>query len=122
MAQNLMEGPVTNLILFESFKILHSQCELPKIINGRCGLHVVHGTFKSGTKDTSWELKETLKNNFNILHGSPAQRDDFTSRSGIKKFPLQHDCKCRVENAPVAEGLLAKYNENHKILESINQR
>lgn len=46
--------PVTNLKLFESFKMHHSKCELPKRINnGIYRLHVVHGAFESGTEVTS---------------------------------------------------------------------
>lgn len=70
-------------LLYSKIKTANSsQCELPKLTNiGSCGLHIFHGAFKSGDKATSWELKEILKSAFTLLHGSPAQRDYFTSHS-----------------------------------------
>ena len=51
-----MEVPAINLKFFESFKMYHSQCELPKLINiGTSWLHEVHGAFKSGTEATGTE-------------------------------------------------------------------
>ena len=39
---------------------------------GSCGLHIIHGAFKSGTEATNRQLKAILKSILPILHDSPA--------------------------------------------------
>ena len=108
IAQISMDVPTTNLKFFESFKMYHSQFELPKLISiGRCGPHILHGAFKSGTEATSWELKRTLKNAFNLLHGSPVLMSSHCNLM-VWKCP----CGWKIVN-------MAIYNESQKILESI---
>lgn len=55
---------------------------------GSCGLHIIHGAFKSGTEAANRQLKATLKSVLPILHDSPAQRGDFTTPTRINEFPL----------------------------------
>ena len=44
---------------------------------GSCGLHVVHGTFKTGVIATNWELDKALHALCKLLNDSPARRDGY---------------------------------------------
>ena len=49
------------------------------------------------------KIKETLKGGFQLLHDSPARREDYESVSGSTKYPLYY-CSARcIENKLVAE-------------------
>ena len=41
---------------------------------GSCGLHVLHGAYKTAQSVTSWKLDKFLKNCFSIFKKSPARR------------------------------------------------
>ena len=89
MAQISMDGSATDVKFFESLKAYSSQSDLPKLMNiSSCGLHIIHGAFKSGTEAASWQLKATLKSVLHLLHDSPAQRGDFTSPTRSNEFRL----------------------------------
>ena len=47
-----------------------------------CGLHVIHGAFKTGAESTDWKIKKILKAAFQILPDSPAKREDCKSITG----------------------------------------
>ena len=66
------------------------QNEHPALIDiGSCGLHTVHGAFKFGAQSTGWKLKEILCGSYEILHDSPARRDDYQSFSNSVIYPLK---------------------------------
>ena len=70
---------------------------------GICGLHVVHGAFKSGFQSTSWQLDTILKSLFYLFNESPARRADFIDVTGNSVFPLAF-CGTRwVEDCKVAQ-------------------
>ena len=54
-----------------------------------CGLHIVHGAFKTGNKSTSWDLNTFLYAVFNLFKDSLAKRGDFILFTGSNKFPLK---------------------------------
>ena len=61
----------------------------PQLINiGSCSLHTVHGSLETAVESTSWKIKQTLKGIWQILHESPASREDFESVTGTNKYPL----------------------------------
>ena len=86
-----MDGPNTN---WSVLKLLHEdRCEkdYPNIINiGSCGLHVVHGAFKSGIEATNWYLKKIMKAMWKILDDSPARRDIYIKICEVNEFPLRY--------------------------------
>ena len=49
---------------------------------GSCGLHVLHGAYKTALKETDWELEKTLKAAHAIFKKSPARRADYLSANG----------------------------------------
>ena len=59
MCQISMDGPSVNWEFFNSVSRKREEDELPALINiGSCGLHVVHGAFKTGVEATNWNIKK----------------------------------------------------------------
>ena len=57
-----IDGPNTNWIVLEKLKAHRDKNELLQILEIRsCGLHIVHGVFRTGVKATGWELDIILK-------------------------------------------------------------
>ena len=73
---------------------------------GSCGLHILHGTFKTGTEKSEWSIKATMNASFTILHNSPARRDDYDSVTASSKYPLPFCATRWIEDKPVADRLL----------------
>jgi hypothetical protein len=73
---------------------------------GSCGLHVIHGAFQTGARETGWGLDDLLSSPYNLFKDTSARRDDFTDVTGCNEFPLKF-CKHRwVENGPVCSRVL----------------
>ena len=78
MLQVSTDGPFANLKFFEKLQKDHLENEQHELINiGGCGLHTIHGAFKTGAESTSWNIRKRLHGSYQILHDSPAPRDDF---------------------------------------------
>ena len=73
-----MDGPNMNWKFFDCFINERKSEELPGLINiGSCSLHVLNNTFKTGANATGWNLHKLMKACFQILHDSPARREDY---------------------------------------------
>ena len=84
-----MDGPAVNWKFFEALMNYRSECELPQLINiVSCSLHTLHGALRTAVVSTSWKFKQTLNGIWQILHESPARREDFESVTGASKYPL----------------------------------
>ena len=84
-----MDGPNINLKFLNDAgkdRVTNEQHEL--IFVGTCGLLVIHGAFKTGAESTDWKIKKILKSAFQILHDSPARREDYKSITGCDLHPL----------------------------------
>ena len=55
---------------------------------GSCGLHIIHGAFKTGAEASEWNLKETLKGAFQLFYNTPARREDFESGTETSVYSL----------------------------------
>ena len=55
---------------------------------GSCGLHTIHSAFKAGAEYTSGNIRKTLPGSYQILHDSPACRDDFKTITGSDIYPF----------------------------------
>ena len=44
---------------------------------GSCPLYVINGAFQTGSMTSSWNLKEILKAEWQIIYDSPARRKEF---------------------------------------------
>ena len=54
--------------------------QLQGMINvGSCGLHVVHGAFRSGAQKTKWGVLSILKALYEPFDESPAKREDYSA-------------------------------------------
>ena len=107
LLQVSMDGPSVNHLFLKVLNEERNAKDLPKLIDiGTCGLHTVHGGFKTGAEKTDWSLKKTLKSSYRILHDSPARRDDYESVSGSTKYPLAFCATRWIEDAKVSDRLI----------------
>ena len=78
MFQVSIDRPTVNLKFLKKLqkaRLENEQHELIKIVS--CGRHTIHGVFKTGAESTSWNIRKALHGSYQILHDSPARRDDF---------------------------------------------
>ena len=88
-------------------RLLRTETKLHQLTNiGTCGLHIIHGSFKTGNKVTDWNIKAIAKSAFQILHHSPARRTNYISVSRSNILPLFFCATRWVEDKKVAEQLL----------------
>ena len=88
-------------------RLLRTETKLHQLTNiGTCGLHIIHGSFKTGIKVTDWNIKAIAKSAFQILHHSPARRTNYISVSRSNILPLFFCATRWVEDKKVAEQLL----------------
>ena len=79
--------------------------EMPQLINiESCSLHVIHGAFKTAIKSATWNIKETLKGCWQILHESSARHQDYETVTGAAKYSLFFCATRWVESKSVAHG------------------
>jgi len=115
-----MDGPNVNWKFFEKF-----QGELKREFNvmllnvGSCGLHVVHGAFKYGSKASGWDVDRFMGSAYWLFKDTPARREDYESTAGCKTFPVKF-CQHRwLENGPVCERLIALLPHLEKYVKSV---
>lgn len=106
VVQVSMDGPNVNKAFLRQLKCklkAEGNPEDPELLDfGTCGLHKVHGAFKTGCTNTGWKLVEFLRALFNLFKNVPSRRADFTAITGTCVFP-QKFCAIRwVENKIVA--------------------
>ena len=104
MVQISMDGPNVNWSLFKKVEEERKLKNLPQLINiGSCALHIVHGAFENGSKQTPWKIKKLLSHLYKFFKQAPARRTFFTSTTGAVLFPKSF-CGTRwLENKAVAE-------------------
>ena len=89
MFQVSIDGPIVNYKFLEKLQkdcLKNEQHEL--ISTGSCVLHTIHRAFKTGTESTSWNIRKTLHGLYQILHDSPAGRDDFETITASDIYPF----------------------------------
>ena len=76
LLQLSMNGPNNNWKVLELLDDERKQNDYPTILNiGSCGLHVIHGVFKTGVEATDWGLNKILRTMWKLFDNSPARRD-----------------------------------------------
>ena len=66
-----MDGSIVNLKFLEKLQKDSLENEQPELVNiGSCGLHAIHGVFKTGAESTSWNIRKTLHCSYKLLHDS----------------------------------------------------
>ena len=89
LVQLSMDGPSVNVKLLQVVQDDRKDKGLPHLLDiGTCGLHSLHGSFKTGIEKSEWEMKSLMKASFNIHHDSPVRLDDYQSVTKSSKFPL----------------------------------
>ena len=90
-----MDGPKFNTKFYGEIITNRVQSMFHKLIDfDSCNLHIVHGILKARAEKSDWKLKKTLKRAFQILHDTPARREDYVSRednvsiTGSTKYEL----------------------------------
>ena len=79
---------------------------------GSCSLHIIHGGFKTG----AGRFYMILQQDFTILHGTPARREDYISITGEERFPLFFCATRWVEDTVVADRLIEIWDSTIKIV------
>ena len=89
MFQVSMDGPIVNLKFLEKLEKDRLENEQHELINiGSYGLHTIHEAFKTGAESTSWNIRKTLHGSYQILHDSPARRDDLETITASDMYPF----------------------------------
>ena len=105
LIQVSMDGPNINWKMLDLIvEDRNSNETYPNLLDvGSCSLHVVHGAFRTGMKQTGWGINLLLKSLYSHLHETPARKEDYTKMTGSEMFPLKF-CRHRwLENKRVAE-------------------
>lgn len=101
IVQISMDGPAVNWSFLNKLKDeLKESDDDPEILDcGSCGLHTIHGAFKTVATASNWNLDIYLKNLHSLFKNSPAKREDILNVTGSKKFP-ERFCNSRwLENS-----------------------
>ncbi|XP_048512809.1 uncharacterized protein LOC125501482 [Athalia rosae] len=118
-----MDGPNVNLKFVKDLQIeLKEISGNKKLLDlGTCGLHTLHGAFKTGITSTQWNLIPFLRALYNLFKNVPARRADYISASGSTLFPKKF-CAIRwLENIPVVERARAILPHVRKYIEKCNK-
>lgn len=86
------DGPHVNEEVLRLLIALREEKEFPGLLEiGSCGLHVIHGAFKTGMESQAdWKLKKIFKAMFYLFHDSPARREVFLQETGSSLFAKRY--------------------------------
>ena len=120
LVQVSMDGPNVNWKFYRDLFQERRGEELTDLLNiGSCGLHVVHGLFQRGAKQSGWNLANILRSLWQVFHVVPARREDFIQITGSDVFPLQF-CQHRwVEDIKVADRALQIWPHVDKYVKTV---
>ena len=88
LIQISMDGPNGNWKLLDSIaKDRISNEQYPILLNvGSCSLHVVHGAFRNGMKQTTWGIDLLSKSLHTLFNETPARKEDYTKITESEVF------------------------------------
>ena len=88
LIQISMDGPNVNWKMLDLIvEDRNSNETYPNLLDmGSCSLHVVHGAFRTGMKQTGWRMHLLLKSLYSHLHETPERREDYTKMTEVKCF------------------------------------
>ena len=89
LVQISMDGPNVNLKFYHNLFQERKDKELPDLLNiGSCSLHVVHGSFKKGAKESGCNLDNTLRSLWQFFYHTLARREVFIQITSSDLFPF----------------------------------
>lgn len=106
LMQISMDGPNVNLKFLDSMKSNLDDNQRQLIDIGSCGLHVLHGAFRTGHDKAGWSINDFLRAIYWLFKDSPARRADFTASTGSTRFAKKFCAVRWVENVDVASRAL----------------
>ena len=78
MLQLSLDRPKMNWRVLGLWNSFRGEKEWNDLLNiGSCGLHAIHGAFKTGVKATKWDIEQILRSMWKIFHDSPTQRQTY---------------------------------------------
>nr|CAD7198549.1 unnamed protein product [Timema douglasi] len=81
--------------------------EVCSLLNlGPCGLHVVHGSLRTGLESVDWDISSLLRYMYYMFTDSPARRELFTQLTRCASFPLKFCGVLWLENAKCFQSAL----------------
>ena len=112
-----MDGPSVNRDVLARHHKFRTEKEFADGTNiGSCGLHILHGAFKTGVKAYKWEVDKILKAMWRLLYESPARRDIYIKETLCEIWPLSF-CGTRwIEDGPVAERVIEIWPNMVKVI------
>lgn len=123
LLQISMDGPSVNWSFYEKFGRKLKENNDSELINiGSCGLHVLHGAFQTGFRETGWNVDGLLSSMYYLFKDCPARREDYVNVTGSTDFPLKF-CKHRwLENGPVSSRAAIIWNNFKIFVEAVNKK
>ena len=104
LVQISSDGPNVNLKFLQIIKDHQEELDhLPLIDIGTCGLHTVHGCFKTVLVASGWLIEKIAKWLWYFLKDSPARRKVYESITQTMTHPLPYCQTIWCKNEPVAE-------------------
>lgn len=120
-----MDGPNVNVKFYNDLLVQREALDpnLPSLLDiGSCGLHVVHGAFRTAFESTGWKIDAFLRSLWYLFHDSPARRADYKEITGSDVFPLQF-CGTRwVEDSSIAERAVLCWDNICKYIRKVAKR
>ena len=103
LLQVSMDGPSVNWSFFNKMDRDIKEHQDAQLINiGSCGLHVLHGAFQTGCRETGWKIDNILSSLWYLFKDCPARRQDYITVTDSSDFPLKF-CRHRwLVNGPVS--------------------
>nr|CAD7425203.1 unnamed protein product [Timema monikensis] len=84
--------------------------EVCSLLNlGTCGLHVVHGSLRTGVESVDWDISSLLRHMYYLFTDSPTRRALFTQLTGCASFSIEVLwCAVELDHANIINDVLAE--------------
>lgn len=117
-----MDGPSVNWKFFDCLQAdLKKEYNNEAICIGSCELHILNNAFKHGEKSTGWNICGILTSLYWLFKDSPARREDFSSISSDKKFPVKF-CNYRwLENVPAVDRAIQMWPDVIRYIKNVEK-
>ena len=116
MLQMSMDGSSVNWKFYEKLIESREISELTGLIKiGSCGLHVIHGAFKSETMSCEWDIVKIFKGLYTLFNDMPARRADYIDVTGSNLLSKSFCATRWIEDSDIAERAIEIWDNILKI-------